>query len=348
MRRPSPLPPPADGDRPDADADIEPDVAARVAPPWLTGAPADAAAADARDPAVDDGAASGGVLGPEGGSRIPAVGVPDGDGADGAGADGDGRAARAPGIWQVWGAARARRRALRAEVRRFTVRQRRRRMVLLGSGAALVVLVLGSVAAAYSPLFAVREVQVVGASTLDADAVAASLSDQLGTPLPLVDSSEVRAALIAFPLVESYTLEARPPHALVVRVVERTPVGSVASAAGYTLVDAAGVALSTGAEPEAGYPVIDAAGGAGSSTFRAVGRVMRALPAEIADQVTDVVATTPNDVTLTLGDAGADVVWGNADDSARKALVLQQTMAAFDPAEVSVYDVSSPAAVVVR
>jgi hypothetical protein len=32
---------------------------------------------------------------------------------------------------------------------------------------------------------------------------------------------------VKFPLVESYALEARPPHELVVRIVERTPIGSI-------------------------------------------------------------------------------------------------------------------------
>ena len=144
------------------------------------------------------------------------------------------------GVRDVWAAARARRRALRAEVRRFTVRQRRRRMLWGGTLAALLLLVLGTLGAAYSPLFAVEQVSVVGTSTLDAGAVEAALAGQIGTPLPLVDSSSVKAVLVTFPLVESYTLEARPPHELVVRIVERTPIGSIQSAAGYTLVDAAG------------------------------------------------------------------------------------------------------------
>ncbi len=149
------------------------------------------------------------------------------------------------GLREVWRAARARRRALRAEVRRFTIRQRRRRAIWLGVAASVVVLVLATLGAAYSPLFAVQSIHVVGTSQLDAGTVEHALDGQLGTPLPLVDESAVKAALVTFPLVESYSLEARPPHELVVRIVERTPVGLIKTAAGYTLVDAAGVVLST-------------------------------------------------------------------------------------------------------
>ena len=252
------------------------------------------------------------------------------------------------GVREVWAAARARRKALRAEVRRFTVRQRRRRMLWIGVVGALVLLVLGSIGAAYSPLFAVERVRVVGASTLDAAAVEAALAGQLGRPLPLVDASEVKAALVQFPLVETYSLEARPPHELVVRIVERTPIGSIESAAGYTLVDAAGVALATTPEPAPGHPVITATGGTGSPAFAAIGTVYRALPDDIRSQVTAMSATTANDVTLTLGGPNTQVVWGNADDSAYKAVVLAKAMIARPPAGVYSYDVSSPGAVVIR
>jgi cell division protein FtsQ len=248
----------------------------------------------------------------------------------------------------VWRAARARRRALRAEVRRFTVRQRRRRMLWIGVAASVLLLVLTTLAAAYSPLFGVERIRVVGTSLLDAAAVEDALADQLGTPLPLVDESAVKADLIAFPLVQTYSLEARPPHELVVRIVERLPVGLMQTRAGYTLVDAAGVALSTTETPAPGRPLLSITGGTNSSAFEAVGQVMRTLPATIRDQVTAISASTPDDVTLTLGGTNTQVVWGSADESAMKALVLEKIMQQRPPETVSAYDVSSPAAAVVR
>lgn len=250
------------------------------------------------------------------------------------------------GVREVWAAARARRRALRAEVRRFTARQRRRRMTWIVAGSALLLLVLGTLGVAYSPLFAVQQITVVGTSTLDPASVETALEGQLGTSLPLVDSSAVKAALVKFPLVESYALEARPPHELVVRIVERTPIGSIQTAAGFTLVDAAGVALSTAPQPAAGHPVLTVTGGLSSPAFAAVGTVFRALPDDIRAQVTAISATSANDVTLTLGSGGTAVVWGNADDSALKAKNLAAIMAARPGARS--YDVSSPSAIVVR
>lgn len=265
-----------------------------------------------------------------------------------AGADSTGSTDQPVGLRDVWRASRARRKALRAEVRRFTVRQRRRRMVWIGVAASLVLLVLATLGAAYSPLFAVEKITIVGTAELDTAAVEGALADQLGTPLPLVDESAIKAVLVGFPLVETYSLEARPPHELVVRIVERTPIGVIAGRAGYTLVDAAGVALSTTPDPPAGHAIITVADGVDSPTFASVGKVMRALPESILVQVTEVSATTPDDVTLTLGGANAQIVWGSADQSAEKAVALEKMMAARPPASVSVYDVTSPKAIVVR
>lgn len=252
------------------------------------------------------------------------------------------------GLSDVWNASRARRKALRAEVRRFTVRQRRRRSLWIGVAASLLIVTAATVGAAYSPLFAVQTLTIAGVQQLDEAQVREALSDQLGTPMPLVDESAVKAALVGFPLVESYTLEARPPHELVVRIVERTPVGVIETRAGYTLVDAAGVALSTSTTPAAGTPVLDIRGGVDSQAFLAAGQVLHSLPESVRAQVTGVTASTPDDVTLTLGDANAQVVWGSAEDSAQKALNLEKIMASRPPSTVSVYDVSSPGAVVVR
>jgi cell division protein FtsQ len=251
------------------------------------------------------------------------------------------------GVRDVWRAAHARRRALRAEVRRFTGRQRRRRALWIGTAASIVLLVLVTLGAAYSPLFAVEDIRVVGTSQLKAADVASALAAQVGKPLPLVDESAVKAALVRFPLVESYTLEARPPHELVVRIVERTPVGAIQGPAGYTVVDAAGVPLSTTQTAPAGQPIVTVPG-VHSAAFGSLGQVMRALPAAIRSQVTAASATTADDVTLTLGATRTQVLWGSADQSALKALVLEEAMKAKPPASVAEYDVSTPTSVVFR
>ncbi|WP_194395647.1 FtsQ-type POTRA domain-containing protein [Microbacterium atlanticum] len=347
MRRPTPLPQPPVASR----AAGEPASRSRPAR-GRTEAGRGAVAAEGRPVAdaeteveVDTGATAT-VIPLDGPQPLPpATGAPGGTDRPPAAAD-----ARSEdvGFREVWKAARARRRALRAEIRRFTARERRRRAMWAGAAASVLLLALGTLGAAYSPLFAVEQITVVGAEQLDARAVETALEGQLGTPLPLVDESAVKAELVSYPLIETYALEARPPHELVVRIVERTPIGLFETRAGYTLVDAAGVALSTTATPAAGTPLLSIRGGADSDAFAAAGQVMRSLPADIRAQVTEVSATTPDDVTLTLGGSNAQIVWGSAEDSAEKALNLAKMMAARPPAEVSTYDVSSPDVVVVR
>ncbi|WP_149085657.1 MULTISPECIES: FtsQ-type POTRA domain-containing protein [Microbacterium] len=244
----------------------------------------------------------------------------------------------------VWRAARARRKALRAEIRRFTQRSRRRRIVWLSVLGVVVLLIGGSVAAAYSPLFAVQRITVTGATTIDPAVIEGALDDQLGTPLALVDTSEVKAALLAFPLIETYALEARPPHDLTVRIVERTPIGVIESGAGFTLVDAAGVALSTTADRPDGQPLVEVEGGVDSRAFRSAGLVVRALPADIRSALTGVRASTADDVTLTL-DSGLTVVWGSQEDSGLKALALSAALVK-NPDAASI-DVTSPDVAVV-
>ncbi|MFE7844653.1 FtsQ-type POTRA domain-containing protein [Microbacterium sp. NPDC057407] len=321
MRRPSPLPPPA----------------------REQSKPATAGRADRRVVAEADAARA-----DDGEPDATAPVIPLGAATPTAGATGGAAGARPVGWRDVWAARRARRKALRAEVRRFTARQRRRRAVLLGAAGAVLLLALGTLGAAYSPLFAVETITVVGAQQLDDEQVASALSDQLGTPMPLVDESAVKAALVGFPLVESYTLEARPPHELVVRLVERTPIGVIDTRAGFTVVDAAGVALATAAAAPSGLPLLDIRGGVESDAFIAAGQVMHSLPDDIRTQVTAVSATTADDVTLTLGATGSRVVWGSAEQSAQKAMTLEMAMVGNPPQSVSVYDVSSPSAVVVR
>ncbi|SJN19430.1 Cell division protein FtsQ [Microbacterium esteraromaticum] len=245
----------------------------------------------------------------------------------------------------VWRAARARRKALRAEIRRFTQRSRRRRIIVWGSIGAVVALVLGSVIAAYSPLFAVEEITVAGAKTVDAATVQEALADQLGSPLALVDASAVRSALMEFPMIESYALEARPPHELLVRIVERTPIGVIRSDAGYTLVDAAGVVLATTPKQPEGQPRLAISEGTDSGAFRSAGLVIRSLPADLRAKIVEVRASSADDVTLKLAD-GKSIIWGSEKQSVEKAEVLVKLIAAVP--EGRSFDVSSPTAAVVR
>jgi cell division protein FtsQ len=244
-------------------------------------------------------------------------------------------------------ASRARRRAEKSEVRRFTRHSRRRRIaVLVGAGALLGTAGLVT-AAAFSPLFALRTIEVQGATRIAEGDLRSALDDQLGTPLPLLDLGRVQRELAGFPLIQSFVTESRPPDTLVVRIVERTPVGVVRDRKGFDLVDSAGVTLQSTAKRPDGYPVVELTDAdVRSIPFRAAAAVLVALPADLAAQVDSITARTTDDVSLKLR-GGQRVAWGSASDSVRKAqhlaLLLKQ-----NPAEVHEYDVSSPGVGILR
>lgn len=243
-------------------------------------------------------------------------------------------------------AERRRRRYERQEVRRFTRRGRLRRMTWLAGLAAVAALALLAVGVAYSPLMALREIRVEGASRVPAADIRAAFDDRLGTPLPLITTDEVRGALSEFPLIETYSTETVPPGTLVVRIVERTPVGVVETASGLVTADAAGVVIERVEAAPEGLPLVNAEGGLDGDAYRAAGAVLRSLPAELRAQVAQVTADTPDDVRLELAE-GAVVVWGSADESSLKATVLARLMAAAPPEDVGGYDVSAPLSAVV-
>lgn len=230
----------------------------------------------------------------------------------------------------------ARRRVERGEVRRFTKRSRRRRLAWLAACGVVVALVLGVVLVGFSPLLALKHIQVAGTSRLDASAIQKKLSDQLGKPLPLLDQAAISSDVAAFPLIRSYSVESHPPDTIVVRVVERTPIGVLERDGAFTLVDAAKVPISSSQSRPGDYPLVAAAG----SGFSAAAGVLSALPADVLAQVDTISAKTKDDVSFTLRDSGATVVWGSAEDSDLKAADLAALLRSAPGNDR--YDVSSP------
>ncbi len=240
-------------------------------------------------------------------------------------------------------AERARKRAERQELRRFTRRQRHRRIAWLTAAGVVLALVGLSVGAVYSPLLALREIKVVGTTSLDPAKLMGAIDGQLGTPLALLDEGELRRQLGEFPLIRSYTTEILPPGTLIVHIVERTPIGVVADGGAFQVLDAAGVVLSSAPERPEGLPLVQlAARDVDSAAYRSIAAVLAAMPASLLAQVDTVAATTRDDVTLTLVGSAQRVVWGSAEDSDHKARVLAALIGIHGASGVGVYDVSAP------
>lgn len=245
-------------------------------------------------------------------------------------------------------AVKARKAFERDEVRRFTAHLRRRKIIwasIAGSLAAVMIFVGIGV---FTPVLALQAVVVEGATRVPADQIMAALQPQINKPLPLVDMGAVRKAVEAQPLVKSYSAVAVPPHTLVIKIVERSPIGYVMVNKDLTMVDPAGVVLEVSTERIPGVPLITVEGGdVNSKGFKAAIDVILSLPSALAGQLEEVIANTTDDVTLVLT-GGARVFWGGPENAAMKNRVLAQLLAVNPVGSVSEYDVSSPKTAVVR
>ena len=186
-------------------------------------------------------------------------------------------------------------------------------------------------------------------SVVDPAAVRAVIESRAGTPLPRLDTVELRRNLLDVPGVRAAEVARVWPNGLDVRVVSREPVAAVSRAGGgFTLLDPEAVPVGRVDEPPAGLPVIavpedDPDGRAALSVLA----VLQGLPDDLLAQVTGASAQSQDTVRLVLAD-GAQVEWGSADEIALKVRVLQALRAAEVSRGAAVYDVSAPTMPITR
>ena len=233
---------------------------------------------------------------------------------------------------------------------RAAMRRRLTRRKVLWTSAVLVV--LGGLAwlLFFSPVLAldVAEVEVRGEGTVvDPAAVMAVVEPLDGTPLPRLDTVDLRRAVLDVPGVRAAEVAREWPHGLVITVVSREPVAAVPQEEGFVLLDVEGVQVGRSAEPPAGLPVISVPVGDDTRAMTAVLTVLENLPEDLSAQVTAVSADSRDTVRLTLAD-GAVVEWGSADQPALKARVLAALRAAPASAGAAVFDVSAPTMPITR
>lgn len=246
-------------------------------------------------------------------------------------------------------AARERKRFERGEVRRFTRRTRTRRTLWLTIVAIVAALAVVLGIAIFSPLLALREIEVEGTSRIEKADVIAAIDGQLGTPLALLDNQRIVTELSEFALIRSFVTETVPPGTLVIHIVEREPVAVVAAGERFALIDPAGVVVRTLAERPDDLPLIDVDGEAtaGNTAFDSIVEVLLALPDDLLARVNSVTASTKDDVTFTFRGKGQKVVWGSVDLSAQKARVLDTLLGLKNASTVTKYDVRAPESVVI-
>ncbi|MFC5338087.1 FtsQ-type POTRA domain-containing protein [Leucobacter denitrificans] len=245
---------------------------------------------------------------------------------------------------RVRAAERQQKKRLRRETRRFTQAIRHARRRLLISVGAILLLLVFVIVGAFTPLMSVRDVQVEGAQAVNVEEVTAALQRFEGVPLALVDENEVLRSLEGFPLIQRFGVERIPPHTLLVRIEERVPAISLEQDGVFRQYDAAGVLVAESTEKPEGVPIGEGSLRTTSSpAFHAASKIVRDMPAELRSQLVSAKATSNQDVTFVLA-SGIEVFWGSADETQRKALLLQTMLEALEGRAVSHIDVSSTSA----
>lgn len=246
---------------------------------------------------------------------------------------------------------RARRDAVPDSVRRFSARARRNRLrraaPLLAAAAVAGVIGLCAAVVWFTPVVAVDEVRVTGASLVSVDAVRTAAAVRVGRSLARVDVHGVHERVAALPPVGRVSVHRELPGTVVVAVTERTPVAVVEQSAaepGLWLIDASGVVYTKAEARPAGLALLRIpAPSRTDPTTRAALTVLRALPPELLAPMAVLAADAPARIRLELTD-GRTIVWGDATENAEKARVA--TVLITRPGRT--IDVSAPSLVTIR
>jgi cell division protein FtsQ len=212
-------------------------------------------------------------------------------------------------------------RRLRPVVRRIPARA-----VVLG---AVTVVLLGALTwVVYgTSVLGVRQVEVIGTSIVDADAVRSVAAVTLGTPLARVDTGAVAGRVGQLAAVAAVDVSRSWPGTLVIDVTERMPAATVAMADGFVVLDAGGVVFQTVPKQPAGLVLLKVTTpGPADPATRAGLAVLAALTPTLRAQVVAVSVPSTTGIRLELA-AGRTVIWGSAEQNDVKAQVATVLLA---------------------
>jgi cell division protein FtsQ len=238
---------------------------------------------------------------------------------------------------------------LSPEAKRFVSASRQRKIVALAVSGSFGLLVLLILATMFTPMLAVDKLEVTGTHRINNKTLVKALQNQIGVPLPMVNTNSIAESLAPFPLIDSFSVVSLPPHTLRIAITERQPICIVTVAGVDYLYDPAGVRVGLVGQSD-NYPRIAIVGDPkGSVEFSAAIDVLLALPAELLGRIATVDAKSKDDVSMRLrGNAGQRIVWGDGSQSVLKSKVLAALIKNQKKTDYVTFDVSSPTAPVVR
>jgi cell division protein FtsQ len=213
------------------------------------------------------------------------------------------------------------------------------RVIIIGSLSVLVVIVLVMV---FSPILAVKSIEITGVNRVSEASIRKDLKFLIGKPLPQVTSDEIATKLSSYQLIDSVSAVSVPPNTLRVVVIERSPIAILAINGVPYLYDPAGVQLGRAGVKDR-LPTIQNVGNpATSKTFKLAIDVLLMIPVKLLPQVATISASSKDSVYLTLRSKNQKILWGDDSQPGLKAKVLSALMDHYARQWGITFDVSSP------
>jgi cell division protein FtsQ len=214
----------------------------------------------------------------------------------------------------------------------------------------LVLLAVGSVAGGIgwviygTTAFVAEHTSVTGEKTVSAAEILQAAAVPTDVPLAQLDTAAIARRVRALPPIADARASRSWPNSLTITVRERRAVAVVTRLGTMSLVDGDGIMFRAVSTRPAELPEIAVSHpSADDPATRAALSVAQSLPADLRAKLTRITAETAEQVTLELAN-GRTVVWGGAEDNARKATVTTALLAR--PGKR--IDVSDPEIVTVR
>lgn len=216
------------------------------------------------------------------------------------------------------------------------------RRVLGTAGIAVVVLALLWAVVYFTPLFAVKNVEVEGNRHLSQDEVVTAAGVAEDTPLAQVSMRGTGANVVSLPWVKSATVSRKWPSTVVIEVEENTAVAYVNGSGGAHLIDPEGKEFAQDTPPEDAVELTGSAEGDDSARKDAAD-IAASLSEPGRAAVKSIEAKSKYEFVLRLKD-DRTIVWGASEDNANKALAVDTVL----QREGSEFNVTNPRQVTVK
>lgn len=206
---------------------------------------------------------------------------------------------------------------------------------------------IGLVAATFfTPLLAIDKIVISGTERLEPKKISKALESLDGRPLTTVSEDEVAELLSDFTLIETFAIQAEPPHTLNVKIRERQPIVVLVRSGKNYLYDAAGIQIEQATGPVK-LPYLNIKGNPKDNPqFSTAMEVLLSLPVKTYQRVYSIEVSEQLTTKLVLKKSNITVIWGDTKQALLKNEVLM-TLLKTGLKESVVVDVSSPNAPVV-